>query len=114
MPSPSFGASPSSICAWASIAGLTDAIAAQYGIASIAVTTTKRLYRITMSTQSQGVVNNIMPLAWTHSTVATGRQLRIAAVSDGVYDIGVVDSTGAAADATGDIVVAFMRGPKVN
>lgn len=91
MPSSSFGASPSSICAWASIS-LTDAIAAQYGIASIAVTTTKRLYRVTMSTQSQGVVNNILPRGWTHSTVAAGRMLRISAVADGVYDIGVVDS----------------------
>lgn len=113
MPSSQFGAAPSSLSAWASITGATDAISAQYGITSIAVTTPKRLYRVTMTPQAQGVVNNVLPIGWTQSTVATGRMLRITPVSDGVYDVGVVDSTGAAADATGDIIVAFMRGPKV-
>lgn len=112
MPS-KFGASPSSISAWASIAGATDAISAQYGITSIAVTTPKRVYRLTMTPQAQGVVNNILPIGWTQSTVAAGRMLRISPVADGVYDVSVVDSTGAAADATGDVIVAFMRGPKV-
>ena len=113
MPAAGFANSPGSIAAWASINGLTDAIDLAFGIASIAVTTTKRLYRVTLNAQAQGTTENVLPIAYTYSNQAAGRMLRVLYVSAGVYDVAVVDSTGAAADATGEIIIGFLRGPRI-
>lgn len=114
MPSPFFSMTPGSLCALVSIVGTTDVVSWAQSVASVAVTTTKRKYRVTLLSQAGGTVDNLFPTGWTQATAAAGRMLRISYVSDGVYDVEVVDSTGAAADATGQIIVGFYRGGRVS
>lgn len=108
-----YGSGQGEVLAQASIDGTTDAVFAANNIASIATTTTKRKYRVTLGAVAGGGADAVQPLGYTNATAAAGRMLRISFVSNGVYDVEVVDSTGAAADATGVIILTFLRGPKL-
>lgn len=108
----SFGSGPGDVLGQVSIDGPTDTVN-QAAFVGVTVTTTKRKYRLALAAQSSGAVDSIHPIAWTNGTAAAGREVRTSFVSAGVYDIEIVDSTGAAADATGQIIVTFLRGPRL-
>ncbi len=108
----SYGSGPGDVLAQVSIDGPTDTVNGA-SLVGTTVTTAKRKYRLALAAQVTGAVDAIHPIAYTNATAAAGREVRVSFVSAGVYDVEIVDSTGAAADATGQIVVTFLRGPRL-
>lgn len=92
------GNNPGELQAACVINTATDAVSAQLGIASVAVTTTKRKYRVTLTERAAAASNAQQPLGTIQCASGTPRACLVLFISEGVYDIEVVDFTGAPAD----------------
>lgn len=105
------GSQPGDLLASLAFDAGTDALTQKsIGVATFAVTTTKRKWRVTLNALSAPGSDQLLPVPWVNATAGAGaRALLVSFVSAGVYDIENVDFTGAAADGVGLSIVSFFR-----